>query len=116
MSDRIHDSNHHSESQNQASQNLFESAYNLGKQVVDDFTTEGPGLVTALTERAKAHPQETAIEAATAVAVTGLTVAAVTTESPLVIGLAGAAAVAGSMGIVGYELTREIDRRTNHKQ
>ncbi len=101
---------------NDGAQNLFESAYDFGKQIVNDFKTQGPLMATALTDRIQHNPQETAIEAAAIVAVGGLAVAAVTTESPILLGAAGAAAIAGGLGIAGYEAKREIERRTeDHK-
>lgn len=86
--------------------NLFNDAYSLGKQTVGDLQKHGPAMLSSVVEEVKKDPRK-GIEA---VAVLGLTATAVAAESPVIIGLASAGAILGSIHLAGETCANETKK------
>lgn len=86
--------------------NLFDDAYSLGKRTVGDFQKHGPQMINGVVEEIKKDPRK-GVEA---VAVLGLTATAVAAESPVLIGLASAGAILGSIHLAGESCANEAKK------
>ncbi|MBP7862763.1 hypothetical protein KA183_13845 [bacterium] len=77
--------------------NLFEDAYAFGKMTVGDFQKHGPSMLNSVVEEIKKDPRK----GFEAVAVLGLTTAAVVAETPEIIAIASAGAILGGLHLAG---------------
>ncbi len=86
--------------------NLFDDAYNFGRQTVGDLQKHGPAMLNSVVEEVKKDPRK-GIEA---VAVLGLTATAVAAESPVLIGVASAGAILGGIHLAGEACASEANK------
>lgn len=77
--------------------NLFEDAYAFGRMTVGDFQKHGPSMLNSVVEEIKKDPRK----GFEAVAVLGLTTAAVVAETPEIIAIASAGAILGGLHLAG---------------
>lgn len=81
----------------QAINHLLEDAYSFGKLTVGDFQKHGPSMLNNVIEEVKKDPRK----GFEAVAVLGLTTAAVVAETPEIIAIASAGAILGGLHLAG---------------
>ncbi|MCW5824783.1 MAG: hypothetical protein KIT34_18435 [Cyanobacteria bacterium TGS_CYA1] len=90
----------------QAIDNMLEDAYQFGKMTVGDFQKHGPSMLNAVIEDVKKDPRK----GFEAVAVLGLTTAAVIAETPEIIAIASAGAILGGLHLAGEACANQANK------
>jgi hypothetical protein len=85
---------------------LFEDAYAFGKMTVGDFQKHGPSMLNNVVEEIKKDPRK----GFEAVAVLGLTTAAVVAETPEIIAIASAGAILGGLHLAGEACANQANK------
>ena len=91
-------------------QALFESAYEVGENVVNEVKKGGGPICGGIAKRIEENPGEAALEGAGFVAAGALVIGGVVAESPVIIGAGGALALTSTLGVGAYESLKQIDR------
>lgn len=84
---------------------MFEDAYAFGKMTVGDFQKHGPSMLKSVVEEIKKDPRK----GFEAVAVLGLTTAAVVAETPEIIAIASAGAILGGLHLAGEACVKQAN-------
>lgn len=90
----------------QAIDSMLEDAYQFGKMTVGDFQKHGPSMLNAVIEDVKKDPRK----GFEAIAVLGLTTAAVVAETPEIIAIASAGAILSGLHLAGEACANQANK------